>query len=32
MEAIVEKLCQKLKHNVDEKNKVEWKNSAYCLT
>ena len=32
MVAIVEKLCQKLKHNVSEQNKIEWRNTAYCLT
>lgn len=32
MEAIVEKMCQKLKHNVSENNVIEWRNTAYCLS
>lgn len=32
MEAIVEKLCQKLRHNVTDQNRIEWRNTAYCLT
>ena len=32
MESIVEKLCQKLKHNVSDHDKIEWRNTAYCLT
>lgn len=32
MEAIVEKLCQKLKHNISEHDQVEWRNTAFCLT
>jgi len=32
MGAIVEKLCQKLKHNVSENNKIEWRNTAFCLS
>ena len=32
MEAIVEKLCQKLKHNVSDHKEIEWRNTAYCLS
>lgn len=32
MEAIIEKLCQKLKHNVSDHDAIEWRNTAYCLT
>jgi len=32
MEAIVEKLCQKLKHNVSDNKEIEWRNTAYCLS
>ena len=32
MEAIVEKLCQKLKHNVSSHKEIEWRNTAFCLT
>ena len=32
MEQIVEKLCQKLKHNVSIHDQIEWRNTAYCLT
>ena len=32
MEAIVEKLCQKLRHNVSAHDAVEWRNTAYCLS
>lgn len=32
MEAIVEKLCQKLKHNVSVHDKIEWRNTSFCLT
>ena len=32
MDAIVDKLCQKLKHNVSDKKFVEWRNTAYCLS
>jgi hypothetical protein len=32
MEAIVEKLCQKLKHNVSDHKEIEWRNTAFCLS
>ena len=32
MDSIVDKLCQKLKHNVSEKKMIEWRNTAYCLS
>ena len=32
MEAIVEKLCQKLRHNISCHDQIEWRNTAYCLS
>ena len=32
MEAIVEKLCLKLKHNVSQHMTIEWRNTAFCLS
>ena len=32
MEAVVEKMCQKLRHNVSEHKMIEWRNTAFCLS